>query len=143
MSSLNPPGTALHHSHMLYHWVPGIRDQVITIFPPQEVTPQSPFLQTRQAWSPQPQLTGHALQCCQQPCSLLWKCSRTFTSFFSCGAQNCTQHWRGAPDTERSSPLLSGSYRGGTGQSIHSSSTGCLNITTSHGQAKGCPRWEK
>ena len=68
----------------------------ISISPPQEaiesneVTPQPPFLQTRQTQSPSPHIIGHAFQPFHQLCAFLWRHSRAFTSFSSCGAQNCT-----------------------------------------------------
>ena len=60
-----------------------------------DVAPQPPFLQTRQAQSPQLLLTEHAFQTSHQLCCPpLDTFKDLFTSFSNCGAQNCTQSSR-------------------------------------------------
>lgn len=55
---------------------------------------QHPRLQAGQHECIQPLLVGCAFLSCYNPCSLLWGLSSTLTSFFCCGAQNCTQNSR-------------------------------------------------
>lgn len=60
----------------------------------QEITPQPPFLQTRQAQGPQGLLTGPSFQPHHQLCYLPLDAWRTFTFFLNCGAQNCSRYLR-------------------------------------------------